>query len=132
MTTTNDWIKMSERKPTEADLPLILGRNNSYGWTMQYCYETLVCLDDWTHWFPQSRPPAPPKEQTQRERDEAAYMTWFITTDLSAGYNTRWAWHAALAWERAEIAKMLAEYNINYPTEHWTAFAEKLRARLRP
>jgi hypothetical protein len=67
----------------------------------------------YTHWQPMLATPEPPKEETQAERDEAAcYSSWEsqewkdIDRPIPSDYY-RLSWHAALAWERAEVAKML-------------------------
>jgi len=48
--------------------------------------------------------PEPPKaEPTLKERDHDAYVQWL--NDKTSSEDS--AWHAALAYERAEVAKML-------------------------
>lgn len=106
------WIKMSERKPTEADairgifiwcpydrpaLPSLVFSTDCHDYTSR----------GWTHWMPaESYIPAPPtRELTQAEKDEAAYSAW----EMEAEDNThpKDGWRGAIAYERAEIAKLI-------------------------
>lgn len=143
MTTTNDWIKSADRLPM-----------GPFAQVWAFWKDGTVSLskkpadESWQHWCEVMESalvawqpcdiPAPPKEQTQRERDEAAYKAWLDGVTISAPYHVRSDWHAALAWERAEIAKLLAEYFTRLDTEHRsnTFFAVQrtdiavLRARL--
>lgn len=103
MSTNNDWILMSERKPTKADLPV---------WVYYQNGQREVILNMWfppkyaTHWKPAAAFPAPPREKTQGEADDAAFQEWREVAPASPAYM---AWHAALAYERAEVGKMLPE-----------------------
>lgn len=113
MSTNNDWIKMSERKPTEADLPIWLYTptpldvDNNLGMPIQiWMKEVPRCLD-FTHWRP-AKPdiPAPPApEPTQREEDEAAALEYIRYNSWSA----QSIWHAALAYRDAQNAKDLED-----------------------
>lgn len=83
-TENNEWIKMSERKPTTEDFsgcaveyanPAIRGR------TIHYIQ---LHADGHTHWRKIPLPDLPPKELTQREKDEEAnqriHDAWYSAT----------------------------------------------------
>jgi hypothetical protein len=100
MNTKTDWIKMTDRRPTKADFPV-------WAWTgingpILYTVEPPSHM---THWRPAKDDiPEPPKaEPTLKERDHDAYVQWL--NDRTSSEDS--AWHAALAYERAEVAKML-------------------------
>lgn len=115
MTTTNDWIKRSDREVTATDCPVWYAQQlgGAVDVRMSFNAEYIHGYDSITHWRPAKADiPAPPKEPTQRERDEAAFAGWDKSGDgyswhTQSGGNRRSTWHAALAWERAEIAKLL-------------------------
>lgn len=121
MSTQNRWVKKSEREPTPEDLPVWLSASNRKGVCLVYntiCSEYIS--EHTTHWCSAAADiPAPPREKTQLERDDEAHDAWWKTVDR---LGTRHAWHAALAYERAEVGKMLpssepATYNAHYATE---------------
>jgi hypothetical protein len=85
MKTKNQWIKTSERAPTEADLPVWAYYSNK----IIHIYFTGV-PDGCIYWRPAASDiPAPPIEETEPE-----HLT---------------VWHAALAWERSQVAGMLPD-----------------------
>lgn len=143
MTTTNDWIKMSDRKPTEADLPVwaespkwVEPEKPRLIWSLSVLFSP-NCIPA-RSWKTARDIPAPPKEQTQRERDEAAFKEFCEDTE-AAQHNGACSpsWHAALAWERAEIAKLISETIpatwSKEPSYYFPgSIMDKLRARLRP
>jgi len=104
MNTKTDWIKMTDRRPTEQDLPILLWNDRVP--KAKYCStnNVLRCqlgLTCFSHWMPA---PEPPREETQYDKDRAAFQS----TQRYGIENAPWyTWHAALAYERAEVAKML-------------------------
>jgi hypothetical protein len=107
-----DWIKMTDRRPTEQDLPV---------WAYKTGEQPYLCAitkphSYWTHWRPAKADiPEPPREETQWDKDESAFRRYNHSGNgcsQSAAF-TGWTkalneyWHAALAYERAEVAKML-------------------------
>jgi hypothetical protein len=115
-TQENDgWIKMSERKPTDADCPVWYWRDG--GAPCHYhSLSTLV----WTHWKPSVLPAPPPKEQTQEQIDYAEYVCWWEGNADSPKCNTWPAWKAALAYRDAQNREDLGRirvFNHNTPDE---------------
>ena len=67
---TSTWIKISDRKPTEADLPLIGGSYRFGIWSTSSVWDRVDGIDaDRTHWI--SIPKAPANEPTRDEQDNA-------------------------------------------------------------
>lgn len=98
MSTNNEgWVKFSEREPRQEDYPIwVAYEDGTVGWSTGY-------FKAGTRWQRAIRP-APPKEETQREKDEEAFHCWYKNT---TGYvSTREGWHAALNYERADVAKL--------------------------
>lgn len=103
MTSTQGWIKMSERKPTKADLPFwVTTRYGVFLWEA----DTRDCdifglsykTNNVTHWQPATLPEPPKKELTQRERDELSFTKWCPVMDKPLKEGRNLAWHAALAY----------------------------------
>lgn len=104
MSTNNDrWIKASERKATEDDLPVwVCDRGGR-----RHLFDGCLPGDVWEYWKPAAADiPAPPKEPTQDERDTDARRDWIDKTEVRF-VTVGNAWHAALAYERAEVSKLL-------------------------
>lgn len=108
---THSWIKMTDRAPTEADLPVLLW--NARVPKMKYtatadalrCQLGLTCFTAW-------RPaPEPPREETQWERDQAAFIQWCNDNDVPTWKEYNEPWHAALAYERKQVLKLLPRWN---------------------
>lgn len=125
------WIKTADRAPTEADLPVIFETTLKLDAGRYYVpAHSLGALDGlkdskkyprWMHI------PEPPKEETQAGRDIDAFAAW--SKCPPSGYlEPCVAWHAALAYERAEVAKMLPYFNCTLPLEVGKAI-EAIRAR---
>lgn len=119
--TANNWIKMTERRPTKADLP-VWGVNKDLA---VFLLELEEDDPDWeylTHWrSAKADIPEPPREETQYDKDRAAFIHW----DAGFAYNPAVAWHAAIAYERAEVAKMLPHFHgLNQ-----NSYIESIRAR---
>jgi hypothetical protein len=111
------WIRMSERKPTEADLPVWAYYSDDgtlTHWNRIYATDGCGCATHWRH-AKADTPAPPPREPTQAERDEAVFDAFnksgdgFSWSSEAHGYTTalRTTWLKALAYERAEIAKLL-------------------------
>jgi hypothetical protein len=115
MSTQDGWIKMSARPPGEGDLPVWLytGDCDFVGIESKTMLAEGVGIlrtrqREATHWKPAAADiPAPPKEPTQDSKDEHAYCEWYNATQNTRRETPPHAWHAALAWERAEVGKML-------------------------
>lgn len=104
---TQGWIKMSERKPTEADAPAWMSNGPLIElWQKRdfrkYFIDPKQC--EWLHWQPATLPEPPAKELTQRELDEEALREWnrreyrgSQVEELVTHCESR-AWHAAIAY----------------------------------
>lgn len=116
-----DWIKRADRDFTDTDFPIWIGKADTkqvqlwmHSHTMRRC-EPL--WDTCTHWKPARPdfPPPPPNGPTQAQKDGEAFHDFF----KSNGYSLSWmphpnaAWHAALAYERAEVLKLVAPFADN-------------------
>jgi hypothetical protein len=109
------WIRMSERKPTEADLPVWVYQPNAADgvtvWLRTMNIEDMVaCEHAFPMWQPARIPAPPPREMTQRELDRRAYEDWSLNGKGDA-------WSAAIACERAEIAKIIEQHFDNGRTD---------------
>jgi len=129
-----EWIKMTDRRPTEADLPVWAWFAYDKECRGPYLFDEQLCMDDVTHWRPAKDDiPEPPKpEPTQRERDQGEFNAWW--DPLRNVPHCADAWHAALAWERGEVAKMLPKVISQDPAAtvyHKPAWecVEQIRAR---
>jgi hypothetical protein len=101
---TDNWIKMSERQPTERDYPI---------WVYSSAFPADIdrrerggIIEPVTHWKRAEPTPAPPKEKSQKELDEEAYMNVAVR-NTALNWTTNRAWTAALAWEREQVAAIL-------------------------
>jgi len=93
----NNWIKFSDCKPTEADLPYWAAGglpdpapniiNHPYGHA-----------ESRTHWQRATAPEPPPRELTQREKDGGAFFEWLEESDDTSPQTI---WHAGIAYERS-------------------------------
>lgn len=86
MNTETTWIKMSERKPTAADFAdgtraiETLANNGA-----RYTYYAFFPHYDWIYWRKINLVPPPPRELTQREKDEAAADAYLNKTAFNGG-----------------------------------------------
>jgi hypothetical protein len=105
------WTPMTERRPTEADLPIWLMTPANY-----------VLIDDagdleaylsgrWTHWQAIAKPEPPERPPTQNERDEKAFLGWVLDPAQADGSYSKTTWLAALAYRDAENRKDLGALN---------------------
>ena len=125
MSTNNDWILMSERKPTVADLPVWTWHKEINGG--QVIAYTSVLPGHPTHWKPVDIP-APPREKTQEDKDNDALLEWIGALGLPP--TNVCVWEAALAYERAEVNKMLPDRpQIELGRGELVAVIEAIRAR---
>lgn len=117
---TQGWIKMSERKPTEADAPAWMSNGPLIElWQKRdfrkYFIDPKQC--GWLHWQPATLPEPPAKELTQRELDEEALREWnrreyrgSQVEELVTHCESR-AWHAAIAYRDKQNAEDLDHVN---------------------
>jgi hypothetical protein len=120
------WIKTSDRAPTEADLPVwAYYKGSSSPLSMIDGFAPTGC----THWRPAKDDiPEPPQEETQAEKDNTAFSNWCMT-DAPCGWGTQEVWHAALAYEREQVAKMLPMYQAPCSIAWLERAIESIRAR---
>lgn len=134
MNTQNVWIKRSEREPTEADLPIVMG-GYMCGSGKAWDIALYTCLPPKSHWsgYWRSIKAAPPaRELTQREADwalaKAVTQNWYKVE----GGSEELALLAIYA-ERREVAKLLTAW---LDVEKWglhpstSGELKQLRARL--
>lgn len=104
---TETWIKTSERAPTEADLPVWVFFANDKSDRGPHLLDGVPAVVGFTHWRPaKDDVPEPPREEAQADRDENALSRWATGRSIVDAFAMRATWHAALAYERAEVAKM--------------------------
>ena len=116
-----DWVKMTDRRPTEQDLPVWAWYSDIDGpWIVR---EISLVGGTQTHWRPAAADiPEPPRGETQREKDQEAFVKCEYRTMQDQ-------WHAALAWERGEVAKMLPPWNTPDSVHDAARIIESIRAR---
>ncbi len=103
MSTEGEWIKMSERVPQMADLPLwAIGANEQKPYLFDH--GTLPGRG-FAHWQPATLPAPPKPDASQYDADQRAFFNWQTNPASQMAINRYDAWHAALAWERAQNAK---------------------------
>lgn len=112
------WTKFSERLPEhEADEVFVIARPGGAPFVAKR--GSLRTWKDWSHcyaWHFMTYPEVP-KEETQREKDEAILrVAWGNCGNQT---RTEWSWFAdgffsALRYERAEVAKELVHINPGY------------------
>jgi hypothetical protein len=108
------WIKTSDRAPTEADSPVwVYDSNVPNGAPLKGPMLLMCCpsAEAWSHWRPAKADiPEPPREETQRDKDEDAFGRWLNAVQCMPTPKGD-VWHAACAYtrkdEREEVAKML-------------------------
>jgi len=125
-----DWIEMKNRRPTEADLPLWAWFAYDKERRGPYLFDEQLCMDGVTHWRPAKADIPEPPQADQAALDHDAYTAWL--NDRTSSEDS--AWHAALAWERGEVAKMLPKVISQDPAAtvyHRPAWecVEQIRAR---
>ncbi len=103
MNTQNDWIKMSERRPTGADLPVWFYWPNG---EISFVTRGPAEASQATHWK-KADIPAPPKPESQRERDIAAFEQHCRKRWGTAPMDQEDSWLQALDHERAWFRKEL-------------------------
>lgn len=114
MSTINDgWIVRAEREPTDEELAAGVCLTVGAGPIVSYGrYAPYIRGSKWTHWRPHSLPDPPRAEETQLDRDKAAFCEW-RKANLDQG--TAYAWHSACAYarrdtlSRKEVAELIWE-----------------------
>ncbi len=104
------WIKRTEREPGISDLPIVTGyRYDTDGWQQSawFCVPPKTSDSPYTHWRSIKADP-PPRELSQREKDEEAYGKWCSNPNLA--HNMNWAWHAALTYRDKQISELARYY----------------------
>jgi len=104
---STQWIKRSEREPTQEVAPVVYGKYDGPRWTETSAQNVwhMALNTDYTHWRSIKADP-PPRELTQREKDEVlarniAMVDKSIVTECVLD---------AIYAERREVAKLLASY----------------------
>ena len=130
MNTQNVWIKRSEREPTEADLPIVMGGymcGSGKAWDIAL-YTCLPPKSHWSGYWRSIKAEPPPRELTQRELDRRLALKLVgrqgnLTEDVLE----------AIYVERREMNKLLDEL---WPEKHWgrdesyNSVCKAIRARL--
>lgn len=107
MNTQNVWIKRSEREPTEEDLPIVMGGymcGSGKAWDIAL-YTCLPPKSHWSGYWRSIKADPPPRELTQRERDEQ-----WVDSNSWPQLTRAGAMLQAIYAERREVAKLLTEY----------------------
>ncbi len=112
MTTNTVWHWTKNDPPKPEDFPLIAWGMECERviWTAHDLKFLHSLADDGraTHWRSIKADP-PPREQTQRERDEEAFNTFWTRHPNYTAMLGKDLWHAVLAWEREAVVKDLIE-----------------------
>lgn len=102
------WIRTADRAPTEADLPVWVWRFGDSNTPVIIHNLAFGGLYRITHWRPAKADiPEPPNDKTQFDSDQSELSRWLFAQwsgVMPSPYDT---WHAALAYEREQVAKML-------------------------
>lgn len=126
------WIKRSEREPTKADLPIIIGAYMPHvGWDIGL-YDILPCPDHWsTHWRSVKCDP-PARELTQRERDiKMVERIWDRGPNGAGVIYIQDKMLEAIYAERREVAKLMALYAGEFWGTHDYSSSELMALRRR-
>ena len=126
---TQTWIKRSEREPTKADMPVMAGYYDKDGeWTQYAVYVSFLPCEPTTHWRSIKCDP-PPRELTQRERDERFAAT---IVNESLAFDRVSAVLMGMHRERREVAKWLdAQFGVDWGRgTSATKATREIRARL--
>jgi len=135
MNTQNVWIKRSEREPTEADLPIVMGGymcGSGKVWDIAL-YSCLPPKSHWSGYWRSIKADPPPRELTQRERDvqwandlsvKVIERCALVTRPLSIEHTL-----AGIYAERREVAKLLDDNLAHWRTAN-VGWCVLMRARL--
>ncbi len=105
------WIKISDRKPTEADLPVMFGAATCEGgkaWTQIFCGNLLMTDKSWTHWFPMNKIPEPPAPS--ESPDQLDYIARYGRPHDTAGFARMNGWLEGVRDERSFIRSIVDHY----------------------
>lgn len=96
----NGWIKMSERKPTDGDLPVLFWNNQDDDYELWSKSDGLpTSFRERELWKPATLPSPPAKEMGQRDEDEHEFQMRFN----GIGYDSPLhVWQKALAYRDAQ------------------------------
>jgi hypothetical protein len=127
------WTRFTDAMPTAPFFAYAKSTKQTHVWQTIYAMKQCEPLwESYTHWrtIVSSELPEPPREEMQKDRDVEAWRNWFHVGNNLRGQQTDAAWQAALAWERAEVAKIMKRYG--YPAEFWdwTKAIDAIRARV--
>lgn len=124
-TENNDWVLMSERKPTEGDLPIYYycPAMTSGVWFAEKIDDNPEwCIQRPTHWKRATLPAPPPRAKSQREEDDEACYEWVRAHNPHNGFNC--AWHAALAYRDAQNRADLEEIRRTFQSSKCAVFVD--------
>lgn len=139
-----DWVKTSERPASEHAYPLFVWEN-VIGKELYISKPSGHWPSNWTHWRCSKKVAPPPRELTQREKDEEATAKWVNDNVLSVAVRIsvnliKRAICEARADERREVLAMLqtlineenARSILGKPLEPWrvNSLLKPLLARL--
>ena len=105
----SQWISFKDRKPSAGDYPIIVCGSSERGRLLPM--RVITGLDEYdpcrTHWMPSQLLEPPKKELTQTEKDQSEYEHYIGSCDPCNAEGH--IWHAALAYERKEIAGIIRQ-----------------------
>ena len=110
-TTSTPWRSVKTDPPKLEDFPVVACnkyRSRAVFWEHDHHWSAGQC--EYDYWRSIKCDP-PPRELTQREKDEEAFKAWRKSeahwADAAIPFSD--VWHAALAWEREAVEKELIQ-----------------------
>lgn len=130
MSTSTQWIKRSEREPKKEEFPLLAGNYDGGDWAEWIVKSATGSLGS-AIYFRSIKADPPPRELTQREKDEA----WAVElVDRNAGINRVGVALEAIYAERREVKALIDRgfWDHGWGTDRtqWSEVNCQLRARL--
>jgi len=108
-----EWNKFTDTDPKPSDWPIAAGyydspwANQAGPWVTQIFHHGMPQQSKFVYWRSLVVEP-PAREQTQKEKDTAAYSQWVCSFTPPYGVNGAAAiWHAALAYRDNEVLRVL-------------------------
>jgi hypothetical protein len=133
--TMTHWTKFSDRLPPEDYDDVFVETKPGHIAIWKRVNTINNTWKDYTEsggrWHPITYPELPPREETQADRDGDQFDAWYKMEAVAfpvGAIRPCDAWHAALAWERAEVAKALNTLCLAVINEDRTVW-ENLRKR---